>query len=173
MWEQYAEDHAGACLFFNREKLTSCIKRAFDSSDHGSLFSGRVHYSAIPVDRSAGVDFGSLGGKVDDAYVSQFVSDRREDLFFKKTNDWATEFEYRFVSTIPGDSFVFVSFEDALEYVMVSERFPHWQRPGAIEASRAVGTEALVVDWSTGRPRMSNLKTHTRRFDLRGSPETK
>ncbi|MCB8914204.1 MAG: hypothetical protein H6532_00010 [Thermoleophilales bacterium] len=84
------------------------------------------------MDRSAGVDFGSLAGKVDNQYVNQFVNERKEDLFFRKTNDWATEFEYRFVSTVPGGSYVYVDFEDALEFVMVSERFPHWQRPGAI-----------------------------------------
>mgnify|MGYP001042905651 CR=1 FL=1 len=172
MWEQYAENHAGACLFFNREKLTACIERAFASSDPGSLFRGLVHYSAEPVDRSAGVDFGSLAGKVDNQYVNQFVNERKEDLFFRKTNDWATEFEYRFVSTVPGGSYVYVDFEDALEFVMVSERFPHWQRPGAIEASQAVGTKPLVVDWSTGRPRMANLKTHSRRFDRRSTSET-
>lgn len=49
----------------------------------------------------------------------------------RRTLDWASEHEYRFVVTAPDQEYVRVGFGDALKAVIVGERFPAWQRPGA------------------------------------------
>lgn len=68
-------------------------------------------------------------------------------LFFLKTRDWETEFEYRFVLTAPDTDQVFAEYGDALEAVIVGEKFPQWQR--LVRSSSAV-TRAPSPRGSTG-----------------------
>jgi hypothetical protein len=70
-----------------------------------------------------------------------------------KTEDWATEFEYRFVfqraSEVPLANFVawnLVSYGHALRYVVVGEKFPDRQLPDT------AGVELRRMQWQNARP---------------------
>jgi hypothetical protein len=43
MWEQYAEDHAGACLIFDRDQLLEAVRQ--DLGRRGSYREGPVKYT--------------------------------------------------------------------------------------------------------------------------------
>jgi hypothetical protein len=91
---------------------------------------------------------------------------------FLKTLDWETEREYRFVTLNTGDpeEELFLDFEDALEAVIVGERFPVWQRPAAIDACREANVDALTLNWDMHRPIVTLLKVH-RPDDPENDPE--
>jgi Protein of unknown function (DUF2971) len=161
MWEQYAENHAGACLIFDREALLAALRS--DLARLGSYWEGPVKYTVAGFAGSAG---GTVmldqfhEGALDDE-VAIHVQEHYEDFFFLKTEDWATEFEYRFVFerarpkehrfhlVPPGN---YVSYGDALRWVVVGEHFPDWQLPGADAVARAANVELRRMSWELNRP---------------------
>jgi hypothetical protein len=162
MWEQYADNHAGACLVFDRETMLQTIKH--DLGAKGRYWHGPVEYTVAGFAQADGGavnlgDFQEWSLKDD---VAHHVVKHYRDFFFLKTTDWATEFEYRFVFEEavgrPGEPVEpapahFVSFGSALRYVIVGEKFPEWQLPAAAEVARQAGVELRLMQWDeTGRP---------------------
>lgn len=159
MWEQYAERHAGVCLLFDREKLTASIRSSLAAQGLAQPYERSVEYSNEELGaRRHRLNLDSIDGKDVAVGARRFVEENHELLFFLKSEDWATEYEYRFVVTDPGQDYVRIDYGDALQAVVVGERFPEWQRPGAISRCREVGADALRVDWSMGAPILDTLR---------------
>src|SRR4051812_659823 len=97
MWEQYAEDHAGVCLIFDRVEMLRAVSRSLGT--RGSYRKGEVRYTVAGFADSAATritlsDFAEYSLEDD---VRHHVVKHYKDFFFLKTDDWASEFEYRFV----------------------------------------------------------------------------
>jgi hypothetical protein len=160
MWEQYSESHRGVCLVFARDELAEHIEKSLVALALPQPYHREVDYTeqgpagAIPrLDLEEFVETARAGGDVvEEAAVARFVEDHHDPLFFLKTLDWATEYEYRFVVTAPHQEYVHVGFADALKAVVVGERFPPWQRPGAIAACKQAGAMPFHLGWSSRRP---------------------
>jgi len=160
MWEQYAEDHAGVCLVFDRGELLDALRR--DLARKGAYWEGPVIYTVAGfADSEAGVimlEHFNEQSLEDD--VGRHVTKYHEDFFFLKTEDWATEFEYRFVwqraeetplaRLLPSTNRV--RYGEALRWVVVGERFPDWQIPGAREIAQGAGAELRRMIWEDSRP---------------------
>jgi hypothetical protein len=159
MWEQYASDHAGVCIAFDRERTTNELLARL--AEHGSPDSGAVKYSprgfsatdAYAVDLD---DFLEEDG-FDDAVV-QFVVDHKEELFFRKTLDWQSEHEFRITLTADLGSdaeYVLVPYGGAasVRAVILGERFPTWQIPAAKWICEQRGVPLLQLQWLNGEPR--------------------
>ena len=154
MWEQYAGAHRGACLVFARDELTDQISKSLVRQGLATPYHRKVDYTeegpagAIPrLDLERLVEEG-----VEESAVASFVEAHHDPLFFLKTRDWASEHEYRFVVTCPDQLNVRVDFGDALKAVVVGERFPDWQRPGAIRACATAKAQPYHLLWSSRRP---------------------
>jgi hypothetical protein len=150
MWEQYAERHAGVCLVFDHKALRDAVVGSLRSQGLADPYYRPVVYSA-----SAFQPMLDLGLLIEDASpetVRQWVQEHNDALFFKKTPDWQTENEYRFVATLPDAEYVYADFGEALKSVIVGERFPAWQRAGAASMCADAGAKLQRLDWSTGLP---------------------
>lgn len=152
MWEQYAEQHAGVCLLFERKQLAERVRESLLGQDFPPPYHRTVEYTPEGPGGGLTLDLGSLAGKVTPEMVATYIEDHHDELFFLKTDDWRTEVEYRFVVTAMSNEAVFVDYGDALHAVIVGEKFPTWQRAGAIETCREVKAEPLHLDWSMGHP---------------------
>jgi Protein of unknown function (DUF2971) len=158
MWDQYAEGHRGVCLLFDREKLTEAV-RALQEQGLGATYHGPVKYTNEgPLGSSLSLDLQALPAEITPHVVAEFIDEHNEVLFFLKTSDWDTEFEYRFIVVSSRQEDVLVDYGDAFAAVIVGERFPPWQRASGVEACQRAGVEALRLDWSTRRPRPTALK---------------
>lgn len=86
MWGFYARRGNGTCIVFNKETLISGIKQ------NPYLHSNQVSYSdledpnVITYDKQLKESF------------AQFINRSKEKLFFRKTEDWAYEQEYRIIT---------------------------------------------------------------------------
>lgn len=165
MWDQYAEGHRGVCLLFDQDRLTKNLRGSLRKQGIPAPWRGAVVYT--PEGPSELLSM-ALEGKVTPRGVADFIEQHQDALFFRKATDWATEFEYRFVVTGPADSeFVEVDYGDALEAVIVGERFPPWQWASAVESCQRAGVEAWRLDWSTRRPVPTELEPlGPEQFDL-------
>lgn len=167
MWEQYADKHRGVCLVFDAERLTRAMQDAFRAHQIQS-WCREVVYT------EAGIAGSTLRFLTDtrifdadqraDA-VTEFIERNIDDFFFLKTDDFKTEHEYRIVITgdesvaaAPGSpvsfegEFAYVKYGDALEAVLVGERFPNWQLLGANRTCERAGARLGKVGWEHRRP---------------------
>jgi hypothetical protein len=155
MWEQYADNHSGVCLVFDREVLAATIVSQFDPGPyHRPVLYSPEGFSGSDA-RHLRLDSFPVGTPSTQS-VNQYVEAHHEEFFFLKTQDWSTEFEYRFVLTAPDDvcGDLPVDYGDALAAVVVGEHFPNWQMAGAKELCDSAGVALRQVSWDAllGRP---------------------
>jgi hypothetical protein len=164
MWELYAEAHAGVCLVFRRAPLIESVEGSLRKAG-AVVYHDAVEYSDEGLSGEAAArnipDPASLAKEDVTRAVARHLEEHHRELFFLKTRDWATEYEYRFVALKPGRKALRVNYGDALEAVIVGEKFPPWQAPAAVEACREAGAEPLRLDWKMGRPVPAKLRPTT------------
>ena len=84
--------------------------------------------------------------------LAEYVDLHYEDFFFLKSDDFATEYEWRVVLMSEGLDFAYVDYQDALFAVVLGERFPKWQLPGARDVCHVAGVQMRTIHWEQGRP---------------------
>lgn len=160
MWEQYGDDHRGVCLLFDPTRLEHAICE--QRPDEHTRRVGDVEYRR---DGSAEVYRRTLNADqiLSDAEPARAAADyinmNRDAHFFLKSDDFATEYEYRVVLAADHDcdDYAWINYEDSLEGVVLGERVPEWQRAGAIEACSTLEVKLGKVklgrmEWENGRP---------------------
>jgi hypothetical protein len=126
MWAQYADNHRGVCLFFDREVFESEFKKQLQ--DKGSAMAMPVEYD----------DYPSVIPSHIHAPIGQvFTEEDCKKRFFTKRKDWESEQEYRFLF-VPKDPDTaprheYIGIREALVAICVGHRFPGGLRP-CIEA---------------------------------------
>ena len=127
MWHHYGDKHTGLCLMFDRNKLAQALGKQLNS---GRLFAGRVNYSnkgilpKVPNDPFV-INLIHVKGAAD--YISTIrdhFSSWYADLFLRKLADWENEDEYRWIYLDAHPEPIYVSFEEALEAVVIGEGVP-------------------------------------------------
>lgn len=99
MWAQYAENHTGVCLVFDRQRLDEAVVRAFGF--YSKVYRGEVLY----VNRSIAYDWGgdftahmdAINQHGFDRYAEMHFDEFRRTLFFEKMHDWRDESEFRWI----------------------------------------------------------------------------
>lgn len=148
MWEQYADEHHGACLVFHRDRFRAAFHAL---TDKGVPFDKDVKYSPAGISkwRPEGPE-----DVEDTKVVVDFMFKHTTELFFTKTEDWRTEHEYRAL-LFPfedNDDDCFLPFGDALEAVVVGAHYPDWGLAGAKELCDKKGVALRKIGWTRGRP---------------------
>jgi hypothetical protein len=162
MWEQYGDNHAGACLLFDRSRLEANLRQELGEE---RLFIGDVRYDRQGIAASPGQHV--MDERVfDETKRQQAVADHidryRDDFFFLKSDDFETEAEYRVVLRTDDESpvgyttddqgYAYVGYGDALVAVVLGLHFPEWQRPGARQLCDGAGVKMLRMWWERGTP---------------------
>jgi hypothetical protein len=156
MWEQYADNHAGACLVFERVRLTDLLM--LDLAKHRQAISDEVLYSNTPRqghEHARSLNAAALThegeGDIEEG-LRKHVSIHAEELFFRKLEDWASENEYRFLVLDDNERVVHTPYGDALRAVIVGERFPDWQLAAAARACASAQVDLRQILWGAFPP---------------------
>lgn len=152
MWENYAENHQGVCLLFDRDLLSDAIDRTF--SDRPSLGTVAIAQGKVSYSLTGGAKWQRPGLNLTEdpsaADLVRYLESQQEMFFFSKTADWASEYEWRFVY-FAGDEadedHHYFDFGDSLKRVLVGGRFPPWQAAGAIEVCSAYDIVPERLTW--------------------------
>ncbi len=125
MWEHYAERHSGVCLLYDEHLVERVVETL---QPRGSVLDGSVRYSATPYMglHESPVDYREVqrGEKSLDDLLAEVRKSVPEKLFFTKSDDWATEREYRIVLDSLTDDYEFVDVSGLLRGVLVGPFFP-------------------------------------------------
>ncbi len=155
MWAQYAENHRGACLVFDRAQLDRGIREAFISR---SILSGAVAYvnrprapdlrapNAFILDADAIRVWGLE--KATDIHFSSFY----KGLFFEKAKDWSDEREYRWLVRGRDNEDLFVNVKEVMKGVMVGDACTIEQRNKIHELVAGKNIPVGIMNWKSGIP---------------------
>jgi len=159
MWEQYAENHLGACLMFDRKTLDDWLlaglpERKITVADEVvySNSSRPGHEGARTLDARRLIEAGNE--KDLELGLKKHIEWHAKELFFRKLEDWSTEREYRYVVFGKTRSETQVLYGNALHAVIIGERFPKWQISGAAEVCSKTGAKLLQIQWGAFPPRV-------------------
>ena len=159
-WAQYGDDHAGACIVFDRAEL----EKAFDEAAKklGSTprhFCGPVVYRDQQAhhDPVIGwtVKLAELREIGIEGVLDRWIEKAHESLFFWKNTDWASEQEYRLVALAEDATRVEIDVRSSIVGLVLGERFPDAEASVLGERLRRIGVEALQLGkmtWRNGMP---------------------
>lgn len=123
MWAQYAENHKGVCLVFDKQKILNSFDSSFNTITH---FSGDVSYEPfIKLLSKEENYFAQIGltSNLRDKSIDEIVNQRIEKFhnfyFFSKHKDWQTEKEFRLVIKDKANTESFLKIDGALEYIIL------------------------------------------------------
>lgn len=157
MWAQYAENHRGICLVFNREKITEKINSEFNLN--GFLKSEKVTYhDKPPVAHDAlTFDCNELGGMKEDQLLNIYLEKYASFYFFTKNYDWKDESEYRFVLLNNNPEPEFFYFQDALEAIICGEDLPSVYIPLLTLFKEKYNCQLAQIETYNGVPTLNSI----------------
>ena len=153
MWAQYAENHQGICLVFDREVLHQAITDQLGT--RATIYNGLVSYSNEESVREGAfsLDYNQIAEVGLKSVLSDHIRRFHRLLFFTKAEDWSTEFEYRWLvySSSPGLE-EFVDFGDALVAVVVGSSFHKVYYASLKPLCAKHRAKFGRLDWRNGHP---------------------
>jgi hypothetical protein len=153
MWAQYAGGHSGVCLVFDRQYLGRAIDDQL--TDHGVIYQGAVTYADRRSDDlpAFGMHWEDVQELPSDELVTRHVALHHDALFFRKSLDWETEWEYRWILVNDVPAPAYFEFGDALCGIVVGASFPESADASlGYQAERLGGLGTRMCVWRNGRP---------------------
>lgn len=155
MWAQYADNHKGVCLLFDKKILDARVEQKFA----GKCFSGQVGYdsetfvslSLFPPPATSLISDMQNLSTIDAA--RKYVFDHRASLFLRKNPDWANETEYRWLIHSTVQDIEDISIDGVIRAVLVGMDFPKIYEPSIIPLCKALGIVAKRIVWRNGIPK--------------------
>jgi hypothetical protein len=152
MWAQYADDHRGFCLVFDKAKLLACLRQQFPSNLFlfGSVSYRNRSWMTRLDPNPFRLEFDKLQELGADAYARAHMLTYLQELYFEKLEDWRDEREWRVLMLDHVGQPPLVHFDDSLVSVI------HGANTSPEDSESAVS--------------LTNSITHTRLYWVNHSP---
>jgi hypothetical protein len=152
LWEQYAGDHVGVCLCFERQALTSAVSAAV-AAISGVLRHGSVDYRDGEIDRRAQTfHLPTVHDRGVRPAIEAHLDEHFDELFFTKLTDWKSEVEYRYIVRWDDEGDLFVDISHALKAVVVGYAVSREYAPTLLAQGERMGVAIARMKWQNGRP---------------------
>jgi len=161
MWAQYADNHQGVCLVFDKVLLGQAIAGSQGPGER--LVSGEVTYLDFS-DLEMGTPewlthldaFGLSGEDLVKEGLERTLRKSRDKhfrtYFFTKNSDWASETEYRWILIGDTDGPEYVEFGDSLKGIVVGCDFPAARLDEVRGHCDRFGAHFARIRWFNGAP---------------------
>ncbi len=161
MWAQYAGNHTGVCIFFDRARLTQRMEEHF--KNRGRLLHGAVSYDSgrMPRDNPFELSYDEIHRVGVGAFAKEHRRKYARQLYLTKNPDWASEQEYRYVWIDEDDECQddaeYVSIKGCIARVCLGNRFPEVYEINMRSLKNQI---TLIASWrsSARKPRMGLLR---------------
>jgi hypothetical protein len=156
MWAQYAANHAGACIVFDKKKLDQSI-RSYAAQNSLQVYCGSVRYMNEPVvPRIMPGPFCFCVDEVRERGLAVTATHHAErhfrDLYLTKNTDWEAEREYRWLLKGNGDHEEFVDIGDSLVGIAIGELFPSQFKPELGRYALKSNVSVATMGWRRAIP---------------------
>lgn len=151
MWAQYADNHKGVCLIFDKESLVKSFENAFDLCE---TYCKEVTYTnnLYPLQESLKQDCKTL------------LASEQIDFLFQKCQDFRDEQEFRLLlinkNLKKNDELVSFSISDSLCGVIPGARFPKENKISLKKAMECCNSQIrwLPIWWNYGMPHLADAE---------------
>jgi hypothetical protein len=152
MWAQYAENHCGICLVFNKELLE---KNFFETFKYHTYFAQDINY----IDRFIGERDSSYIINVDyleklglEKYALAHAETYKNRLFFEKLEDWKNENEYRFIIQGYKENNLLFPFKNALRGIVFGASCLDDDIQNIVNLTHDMGIDYIQLKWKNCSP---------------------
>ena len=158
MWAQYAGNHSGVCLLFDKQTLHETLQSRLG---HQKLFCGPVEYGNFHQVGSSGwmEHMNAFHLSADDILTNDLENVLRNHrdkhhkvLFFRKNEDWQQEVEYRWIIRGDTNDPEFIPIENALRAILLGLDFPIDRLAEIHEYCKDTDTYLSRIMWINGMP---------------------
>ena len=152
MWAQYAANHRGVCLVFERQALHEVIASKFANTN---VYYGSVTYTDRFIDSDRGafqISYHAIESFGLEQAVTEHISQYYGAFFLRKLRDWETEREYRWIIGPSQCDYAFVSIENSLSAILVGIDFPRKRVSELINLVEGLGIYVGEMKWPSGFP---------------------
>jgi hypothetical protein len=152
MWAQYAQNHQGVCLVFERDALDEALRKKFGVEN---VFSGRVQYDDVKGQESIPLDVSTIERDGMESALRKHVADNHAHYFLSKNLDWEAESEYRWAIYRRRDEGgqPRVDISRALRSVILGFDFPKVYGPSIRHLCESAGVTIEKMNWWNRVPR--------------------
>ena len=154
MWANYAENHTGVCLVFEREKIRKLIEKQFRSCIVLNDYVTYVNRCVIPnlsqQQYTINVDYLESVGR--EVYVRSHLKTHYRQLFFEKMMDWRDESEYRWVIFSDSADALSLDIEDCLVGIIFGENTKEDDIEQVMEMTASWGLDYMGLKWKNCSP---------------------
>ena len=156
MWAQYADNHSGVCLVFDKSEFQKAFKSL--SNDDVEILSDRaINYTNYLAELETSLEDINSGARVIYDYSNFYLEEDKKKFLFQKCQDYRDENEYRFClinrSLNSPDEAMFVNYGTSLKAVILGQRFST-----SLNLATPDNVEQFKIMWTFGRPSLLKIK---------------
>lgn len=150
MWAQYAGNHSGVCLVFDKERLLGAAEEQFPTTPNRSLLHQRVRYLVRGEEPRMRMLHQPDAGQDLSGIIENMVREHADELFFTKDWDWESESEYRLLLRGETNEIEELDVSEALEAVIAGPRFHPVYKHALWRLCEELEVLALEIQWEMG-----------------------
>lgn len=157
-WAQYADDHRGACLVFDRQQFIASTDSWLSAQPSRLTFD--LRHGPIEYDDRQSLEADDdwlTGASTDEAVIRAMAEEWRTkywpQLLFRKSTDWSSEMEYRVLVWPVNRQQPYIPIIDSLVGIILGSEFPSPEKSvlGArLFRIRAAPLQIGVMSWPNG-----------------------
>ena len=162
MWAQYANNHKGICLVFDKSKLNEIIFNQVGFL--GDIFQGAVSYRDINEDSKAfSLDCSKLLQLGVESFYKYHLKKHLKSLIFEKLQDWSSELEYRWALISSTSSYEYFSIEGAVSGIVLGNDFSQDDIETVLQYTESYMIPVIQLHWRNGYPNPTTLECFSMR----------
>lgn len=155
MWAQYAMNHSGVCIVFDRKKLSRQIDAQFGQSHY--MLSGAVRYVDRSVlrnwdDQQYMINLDALESVGKKEYPNLHLRAHYQRLFFEKMTDWRDEAEWRWVIFTKSNNVLNLNIEGCVAGIMFGECTDEKIIQDIMDQTESWGIRYMGLKWKNCSP---------------------
>lgn len=156
MWAQYADNHSGVCLVFDKPEFQK-VFNSLSNNDIEILSDRAIDYTNYLAELENSLEDIDSGAKTVDDYANFYLEEDKKKFLFQKCQDYRDENEYRFclinrVLKSP-DEAMFVNYGTSLKAVILGQRFST-----SLNLATPDNVEQFKIMWAFGRPSLLKIR---------------
>lgn len=158
MWEQYAANHTGLCLIFERKPFEQIVLAQLQNRSPNSR--GRaVEYTRTGLAHSFASAIMLTSPEPGRDQARRHLEQHADQYFFLKLSDWESEHEYRFIEPSETEDYTYVEFGPTLVGFMAGHKFPEELEKEALSLAWQHGIESRQILWAFNGPMDGKFKS--------------
>ena len=156
MWAQYADNHSGVCLVFDKEEFQKSFN-ALANENTEILLDRAIDYTNYLTELETSMADINSGKRTVDDYSNFYLEDDKKKFLFQKCQDYRDENEYRFClinrALKSPDESMFVNYGASLKAVILGQKFST-----SLNLATPDNVEKFKILWTFGKPSLLKIK---------------